>query len=378
MATNQKPIAPDRGAPAPKPSRKVALDEVMRSLQDLVQNELNVEPAAARPAEVPPPGNAEPVAAAGISATPAGHTPEPDVAPAVPPEPPASVPEPLTAAETKRPAAKRPSKKETKPAGGIQQELPYLDDTGAPDVTPAATLDTRAAQAEPSTPPESSSGAIEYTPDPPPATATVASAPSIEMDELPDLPAAPESAATESIQLSVAEPELPATPTDNELDSLPAIDVDIANPPVMEDDPHAGAPPQSLGESIDFSEISILADDLADSSSLSAMTDGAERPSRPPGEDIDLGEIPVLEDAVELHETLPAGVAAAAPARPAALPAAQDARRLAIQVAARLNVSLRKAGKPVLSSDVIARLARELQEALANAGANVENSQPEK
>jgi len=375
MATNQKPIAPDRGAPAPKPSRKVALDEVMRSLQDLVQNELNVEPAAARPAEVPPAGNAEPVTAAGAPAAPAGHTPQPEAVPAVPPEPPASVPEPLTAAEAKRPAAKRPSKKEAKPTGGIQQELPYLDDTGAADDTPAAIPD---AHVEPSRPPEPSPGAIEYTPDPLPSVAAATSATSIETDELPDLPAAPEIAATESIKRSTAEPELAATPTESELESLPAIDVDIANPPVMEDASQAEAPRQSLGESIDFSEISILADDAADSTSPPALTDGTGALSRPPAEEIDLGDIPVLEDAVELHEELPAAVAAAASARPAALPTAQEARRLAIQVAARLNVSLRKAGKPVLSSDVIARLARELQEALANAGANVENSQPEK
>jgi hypothetical protein len=86
----------------------------------------------------------------------------------------------------------------------------------------------------------------------------------------------------------------------------------------------------------------------------------------------DLLDIPVLEDAVELADAL------ATPEMHASLPAADDARRIVIQVAARLNVDLRKEGKPGLSSDVIARLVRLLTEALAKTGANMDNNPSEK
>ncbi len=46
MSPTRKPKPPDKGAPPEhKPSRKVALEEVLRSLQDLVSNELATEPA---------------------------------------------------------------------------------------------------------------------------------------------------------------------------------------------------------------------------------------------------------------------------------------------------------------------------------------------
>ena len=44
MSSTRKPKPPDKGAPPEhKPSRKVALEEVMRSLQDLVSNELSTD-----------------------------------------------------------------------------------------------------------------------------------------------------------------------------------------------------------------------------------------------------------------------------------------------------------------------------------------------
>ena len=46
---------------------------------------------------------------------------------------------------------------------------------------------------------------------------------------------------------------------------------------------------------------------------------------------------------------------------------------MAIQVAARLNVELRRSGKRTLSSDIITRLARMLQETLAQSPSNVDN-----
>jgi hypothetical protein len=60
------------------------------------------------------------------------------------------------------------------------------------------------------------------------------------------------------------------------------------------------------------------------------------------------------------------------------LPPADAARRLAIQVAARLNVELRKSGQVGLSSDIITRLARLLQEALAKSAPNMENTPQDK
>jgi len=62
----------------------------------------------------------------------------------------------------------------------------------------------------------------------------------------------------------------------------------------------------------------------------------------------------------------------------ATLPPADAAHRLAIQVAARLNVELRKSGQGGLSSDIITRLARLLQEALAKGAPNMENTPPDK
>jgi hypothetical protein len=292
MSPTRKPNPLDRGAPtAHKPSRKVALDEVLRSLQDLVQNELNVEspePGKTPPA-VPAPEAAEPAPAA---------SPEVPVAetviletlsdadeeivmetplPAAGPEP-AADPAPLTrAAESPVIPAAIPI-----PPGGLQQELPYLD-APAPPV--------------PETP------------------AIIASEP--------------------ATALSLQE-------TDS-LELLPEPVIDIAEPP-SHDETSTDSTSAALGESIDFSDI------------------------------------PVLEDAVELSEDLPP-LEALAPGPvpgPSALPPAPDARRLAIQVAARLNVTLRKEGKPVLASDVIARLAHELEEALAKAGSNMENNPPEK
>jgi hypothetical protein len=78
-------------------------------------------------------------------------------------------------------------------------------------------------------------------------------------------------------------------------------------------------------------------------------------------------DIPVLEDAVHIPDTpTPGGGHALLPP--------DQARRVAIQVAARLNVELRRSGKRALASDVITRLARLLQETLAQAAPNVDNT----
>lgn len=99
-----------------------------------------------------------------------------------------------------------------------------------------------------------------------------------------------------------------------------------------------------------------------------------------PPEELNWDDIPVLEEAVEMLEETEANETGHAVGGPAAinLPPADAARRLAIQVAARLNVELRKSGQAGLSSDIITRLARLLQEALAKGVSNMENTPPDK
>jgi hypothetical protein len=254
----------DLGAPEPKPSRKVALDEVLRTLQDLVGNELSVESpqkvrpektrrssAADLPAETPNAVSALPEAATNLEIV--TEAPEPE-----------SVTEiELTAPEPEQPSI-------VVPPEGLQQDLPHLE----PEIIPA----TR--------------------PKPEPIPAVVAQDLEPIVTELPELEMAPA------------------------METAPA--------PVLPASDHDHTPT----------------------------------------------DIPVLSDVVDEVEEIEA---VALPADEAALPGLTmtppvvDGRKLAIQVAARLNVELRKDGKPVLSSDVIARLAHALEEALAKAASNSEN-----
>ncbi len=77
--------------------------------------------------------------------------------------------------------------------------------------------------------------------------------------------------------------------------------------------------------------------------------------------------IPLLQDVIDAVES------PADSRTPAPNPSAEQARRMAIQVAARLNVELRRSGKHALSSDILTRLARVLQETLAQSPPNVDN-----
>lgn len=255
-----------------KPSRKVALNEVLRSLQDLVNNELAV---------VPPK----------TPATTESPAPEPaatDTPPPVAVETPVTPPQPVVSSEPEPPAL-------VVPPEGLQQELPLA-------VAPPAPL----AIEEPLTP-------IESAPSP--------------IAPAPPGPAAP----------SIPEPPAPVEP--------PASSLLVET----EAEPSELPPLEPLGE-----------DDTATPGGII-----------PPAEQGDLSEIPVLEDIIDFHDE-------AEPRVGGAVPPAAEGRRLAIQVAARLNVELRKAGKPSLASDVITRLARLLEEALAKAGTNMENKPPEK
>ncbi len=90
-------------------------------------------------------------------------------------------------------------------------------------------------------------------------------------------------------------------------------------------------------------------------------------------------DIPVLENAIDLaFETeipVPAVEAAHDKTEPKAEPGlpASAAHRLAIQAAARLNLELRKSGKRGLNTAIVTRLAQILEETLAQGTANMEN-----
>ncbi len=265
-----------------KPSRKVALNEVLQSLQDLVHNELSVpdktSPASQdgiAPTKREPSHRAEAIEP-GTIAPPARDNKSPPARDNEPP--PARKSEPRAARSARSPAVPAPeSSPPVIPPGGLQQELPYLDPVETIDLTPVA-------------PP----------PDPEPPAPTEPSKP------------------TPSLAIEAEASELaPLEPLPEDSDPAP-----------------------------------------------SGVTTAAEEG--------DLGEIPVLEDIIDFNDEPEPRTDTPA------VPPAADARRLAIQVAARLNVELRKAGKPSLSSDVITRLARLLEEALAKAGANMENKPPEK
>lgn len=257
-----------------KPSRKVALNEVLQSLQDLVHNELSLPDKASprnseAPAERDSGGRDESIETETVAPPAREHASRP-----------ARKPEPRTTRSARAPTAPVPeSTPPVIPPGGLQQELPYLDPVETIVLTPVAP------------PPDVEPPAPTEPPEPPPALA-------VEFE-------------TEASEPAPLEP--------------------------LPDDRESAAP---------------------------GVTSATEQG--------DLGEIPVLEDIIDFSDE--PEPRADAPA----VPPAADARRLAIQVAARLNVELRKAGKPSLSSDVITRLARLLEEALAKAGANMENTPPEK
>jgi len=306
MSSTRKPKPPDKGAPPEhKPSRKVALEEVMRTLQDLVSNELAIEPekptgeATAAKTKKAAPAEKQPAALSAFSA---------DMLPAAPPiavEPESIAPEGLPGNLAKplhTPAEPPPTASSAVPPGGLQQELPYFEPI------PAAPSELRP------------------TPTPEAAQPDVSS---LLPEALPSDAAAADIAADNSVPMDTAPASLTEAPAE------PA-------------------------------EVMALA------------------------EEIKWDDIPVLHEAVELtedtdtgeagHETDPGDIIAAMEFVPSAanLPPADAAHRLAIQVAARLNVELRKSGQGGLSSDIITRLARLLQEALAKGAPNMENTPPDK
>ncbi len=290
MSPTRKPKPPDKGAPPEhKPSRKVALEEVMRSLQDLVSNELATEPVQQPATTATPPkpraitkktaastAAPQPTEEASTETTPEDESitleglPDYDVTP-----PPL---EPKPATTKPKPPAGGPS---TTLRTGLQQELPYLD-------------------------------------------------------TMPPLPVA-------STPGAVAETRTQA------MEKLPTADSITLD-----------APP---------------ADTFTGNHARSAIAPLSVTETTPaPTDEINWDDIPVLEEAVDMSEEFYAQETSPAQDAAAPLPPAEAARRLAVQVAARLNVELRKSGQGGLSSDIITRLARLLQEALAKGASNMENT----
>lgn len=266
MSSTRKPKPPDKGAPTEhKPSQKVALQEVMRSLQDLVSNELAID--STPPVEAPKRRRADKFTT----------------------EPSPSVPE--------------------KKRGDEVEEVESITLESLPDL-PAETL----------APPEAA----------PPTTNKTKTDPSGIQQELPYLDALPELPAENPTPIMFDTDQPAALLPETVSPDVPSI-LDSPTPTITDPTPPAAAAQTLIPENWD--------------------------------------DIPVLEEAVDM-----ADINDSDEGQTAMLPHPGDARRLAIQVAARLNVELRKSGQPGLSSEIITRLARMLQEALAKGPTNMENT----
>jgi len=286
MSPPRKPKTLDTDEGARKPSQKVAIDEVLRSLQDLVQNELStdgLQPAASARGKTtakkePPLPPAEPDFPDGFPSM--DGMEEEDITLEALPD---SEPEPVRPATKSMPG---------KPPGGLQQELPHLD---------------------------------------PPSPGHPASKKPLEIAEDPPL----------SLDgFESAEDEIVAAPA-----------------PADESDPF----------SISLETSASAAEPDPFSVAFETPTPESAHPTAP--DNAGHGDIPILDDAVDLADVFHA--------QAAPQPGPLDAHRIAVQVAARLNIELRREGKPVLSSEVMARLTHVLEEALAKGGPNMENTSPD-
>lgn len=341
--------------PRHKPNTKHTLEEILKSLQDLIRNDLLETDA--------PPGTTAP----GATAEPAPpHAPEGDLA-ALRHSLEHLVTEELRAEETSAapPAAREPSQPHAPaspaaevPAEGLQQELLFeaLTPTAAPPSLPLAAPGV--ASAAPAPPPQSPAPQ-------PPEPAALATAPT-GVDDGTDTPVSPppEEGPDTPGEAFAAAPEPPAA----DLDMPEPMSLAVAE----------AAAPTAASASIEAGP-GVSAPGASDSALRSAG---------------DWDDIPVLEDVVvdepepeaEPPAAQAAGVAAAAepPSAPAApatetnlalpLPAPSRAHDLAVKTVAKLNIELRKSGKRPLDPKVITRLAMMLREALESEAANVDNS----
>lgn len=222
------------------------------------------------------------------------------------------------------------------PAGGLQQQLPYLDVSPSPDGnTPDSSL-----RVEPE-------GEIPHLP--------------VADKVAPQTPAARGGAHTDHDLPAELEIEIPDLPSTGFMTASPAVPSPLDRAGSMATDG-----PDELPD-LDYSAVPTTVP--AKPTALSVVDD-----------DTGPSDIPLLEDAIDLDEHIElASPKPPAPATPTApRPTGGDPRRLAIQLAARLNVDLRREGKPVLGSDVIAKLARLLEESLAKGAPNMENTRPKK
>ena len=302
MNPTHKPKPPDKGAPPEhKPSRKVALAEVMRSLQDLVSNELAAEtttPKKRRRADQKP------------------STAHADDAPAVVNS--AEEIESITLESPPESSAETPAT--PRPPG--MAEVPETQEqfSGEP-----------LAPAKPSVPGGKTAPAFV-----PVGTASRSALPP-SMAGAGGPSTAPFDKAQGRLRTGLQQ-ELPY------LDSL------------------APAPPESPPE---LAAPSHIPEPVVNEASFTTTLTLSEE---------NWDDIPVLEEAVDLTDEIDADAAVPGASPAIVLPPAGAARRLAIQVAARLNVELRKSGQTGLNSAIITQLAKILEEALAKNAATMENA----
>lgn len=311
-------------------------------------------------------------------------TPKPDAQPV------AASPASTTMHKTTAPAAVTPGEV---PPGGLQQELPLLaqepprDFAATVPIPPyfveraesASPVSTRPPSSEPKTPAAADGGtesantrAATARPDTPKSVAAkpgeakaeisrgmdakapapkreerspVAAKPAVEKADLVK-PKAAKAVEARPADLKPAEQKPAATPARRDADLAVTMPID-PTPATTPVDAPAGTPTVVLAAatpSVTASASALVADDVS----------------------VNWDDIPILKDAVELEAAKGGPVDA------------ERARKVAIQVAARLNVELRRAGKRSLTSTVVTRLAHLIQEELAPLRANVDNNKAKK
>ena len=372
--------------PQHAPSAKLALDDVLKSLQDLIRNDLtdegsntNADLAVSAPAaiETHPPSTKEVIqeleaglaeltlspADPAVSAATATHTSEdntqqPDEALVLP------------TSELELPAS------EPKMTGSPASTSEFLQDPAPAevDIAPLANL----------APVPSPVANSEFLQDEPPMDSEIASLDNVTLDfgdhthsteiewdqRLSDTPKstspAPSLARTVELELPVLVPPIKKIiKTDTPKTDAPKVAGDKKIPPA----PTPPGRPKARGGILTQglqAELPLTTPSAPSPAPIQAgpsafvPDDALPRPSLGSWDDI-----PVLQDAIEVPET-------PAPA-PVANASQGQAHRMAIQIAARLNVELRRAGKSPLSTDIVTRLVHLLQETLALGTSKVDN-----
>jgi hypothetical protein len=349
---------PANDKPKHKPNPKHTLEEILKSLQDLIRNDLlegeAPQETGASAADATPSTSA---AAPGGELEALRHSLETLVSEELTAEDARAVEQP--ADDQPAPAAAAPTEAAI-PREGLQEMLPF--DAEARAVSPDEALASGAAgddtlqfeTLELAAPPEvATPGAIEPKPG-----------------------AAPDAVENAAVHPSSDEPGA----TDAE--SLVAFDVDASQ--AMElTSPTSEAPLPS--EPIDERGADEQPVRAADAHEPEPLPDTGAPETAGDWDDIPVLEEVVAEVAAEYepgaHEHAPAGETAAEQQPPAnlalPLPAPSRAHDLAVRTVAKLNIELRKAGKRPLDAKVIARLAMMLRETLESDAAKVENKPQE-